>query len=243
MTNPWGAPVLQLEECASTMDEIRRFEREGAPHGFVVSSGFQTAGRGRRAERSWTGERGANLLFSLLLRYGGALPPVFTLKMGLAIARAIERCFPALDGTTAIKWPNDIILNGKKVCGILTESDGANIFAGAGINVLQRDFGGIETATSIALETGCAEDGGIERLLETILMELKRELDAGSADWRERLEAKLFRRGKTARFAAGAADCGAVIEGTLRGVAPSGALLIETRGGTREWHSGEITFV
>lgn len=173
LTAKWiGKKSYHKHVTGSTSADIRILAAEGAADGTVVSADFQTAGAGRRG-RSWQSEEGSNLLFSLLLRpdIQPDTAPQLTLLMALAAAGTIrEVC-----GLNAqIKWPNDIVINKKKVCGILTEMNisGKNIdyvVVGTGINVNQAfmpeefAFG----ATSLRLEKGCPFSR--EELLRRIL--------------------------------------------------------------------------
>jgi BirA family biotin operon repressor/biotin-[acetyl-CoA-carboxylase] ligase len=105
-----GRPRLHLRETTSTNERARALAMEGAPHGTLVTAGVQTAGRGRQG-RTWIAPPGTALLLSLVLRQIDALLP---LRCGLAVAD--------LAGPDArVKWPNDVLVDGRKVAGILVE--------------------------------------------------------------------------------------------------------------------------
>lgn len=149
--------IIRLEEIDSTNTEARREALQGAVEGLVVTADAQTAGKGRRG-RSWESKAGDNLYFSMLLRpeLPVAKAPMVTLIMALAVAKAVEQ-FCGLK--PAIKWPNDLVLSRKKICGILTEmhmSDGQieDVIVGTGINVNQQVFSDelADKATSLLLE-------------------------------------------------------------------------------------------
>jgi BirA family biotin operon repressor/biotin-[acetyl-CoA-carboxylase] ligase len=153
VSNPFGAPVYWVETTTSTMDEARRLTAEGAVHGTVIAADFQAAGRGRVRDRPWLGRPGENLFATIALRYPGfaAIPGALTLKAGLALALGIEDFAPSLAGRVELNWPNDIMLlsgpsaAGKaqaagKAAGILTETDGKNVYVGFGVNLLQTEF-------------------------------------------------------------------------------------------------------
>ncbi len=114
------ARLIELEDVDSTNNEAMRQAENGAPHGTVVRADSQKAGKGRRG-RSWQSPGGVNLYFSLLLRpsFEPEHASMLTLLMAMAAVRAIVEDTGA-DGV-GIKWPNDILLNRKKICGILTE--------------------------------------------------------------------------------------------------------------------------
>ena len=148
---------IHKEITDSTSNDISRLALEGAPEGCVVTADMQTAGKGRRG-RSWETEAGTSLLFSLLLRPRLApdTAPQITLLMAMAVTRAVREL---LGLQAQIKWPNDVVVNGKKVCGILTEmqlKDGTidYVVVGTGVNVNQTSIP-VElenSATSLLLE-------------------------------------------------------------------------------------------
>ncbi|MDR2468830.1 MAG: biotin--[acetyl-CoA-carboxylase] ligase [Spirochaetaceae bacterium] len=241
--NPWNAPVRFLRRCTSTMDEMRHWEREGAPHGSVIITDFQDAGRGRLPNRRWSGTAGKNLLFTVLFRYAdiSTIPNALTLRIGLAAALAVEDAVPALAGMVHIKWPNDLMLNGRKFSGILAESDGKNVFIGIGVNVLQHDFKHLPRATSIMREVKIDEAGLRLRLFETLLAHIAGGLTNDNL-WRERINERLFMKGEYVQFLAGGAETPTVCTGILCGVSASGALLLgDNAGNSREFIAGEIS--
>ena len=252
--NPFSAPVYHEDTVDSTMNVSRILARQGQPHGTVITADFQEAGRGRIRGRSWNTEMGHSLLFTLLLRYPGieAIPPALTLRTGLAVALAIEDFVPSLTGAVMIKWPNDILISGKKMAGILTEADGGNVHIGIGVNVCQKQFSRLlrEKAGSISLAAG-REIAGDERytLLEKILMRLYAEIEHGGdavANWRRRIDARLYKKGELVCFIEGAADSGKTVNGGLIGIGPEVELLIAPNGGpeseARSFTAGELKF-
>lgn len=116
------AKLIELEEVDSTNSEAMRQAESGAPHGTVIRAERQNAGKGRRG-RNWKSPGGVNLYFSLLLRpsFMPEHASMLTLLMALAVAGAIEDVHDNRNPGIRIKWPNDVVLNRKKVCGILTE--------------------------------------------------------------------------------------------------------------------------
>ncbi|MDR0643824.1 MAG: biotin--[acetyl-CoA-carboxylase] ligase [Treponema sp.] len=246
--NPFNeAPIFYAGTVSSTMDVSRELEQENAPHGTVIVADFQKKGRGRNG-RPWQGKVGENLVFTVLLRFGdfSAIPKAITLKTGLAAALAVED-FVALFHSTgrkgalslscAVKWPNDLMVNSKKIAGVLTESDGRNVFIGIGVNVGQTEFPAElrEKAGSLALAMGltapvftAAVRDNRFHLMELILRRLMRELN--TEDWQERLVGRLYKRGELVRFVAGRAGSGDAVHGVLVGVKEDGSLLILPRG-------------
>lgn len=148
---------IHKELTDSTSNDISRLALQGAPEGTIVTADMQTAGKGRRG-RSWEVPAGTSLLFSMLLRpkLSPDAAPQITLLMAMAVTKAVRE----LTGLESkIKWPNDVVVNGKKVCGILTEmqlKNGAidHVVVGTGINMNQTSIPEVleQSATSLWLE-------------------------------------------------------------------------------------------
>jgi BirA family biotin operon repressor/biotin-[acetyl-CoA-carboxylase] ligase len=159
-TGLFGRSLLCLEKTTSTNDVILELARQGASEGTVVAAEIQTQGRGRHG-RHWTQTQGKGLAFSLLLRprlHPDEMPEI-TLAAAVAVAKTLED-FRLKPG---IKWPNDLLLGNRKVCGILTEMGPkkdkiASVVLGIGINLNQapRDFPKElrENATSLYAASG-----------------------------------------------------------------------------------------
>lgn len=138
-----GKRFYCYEEINSTNTRAKQLADEGAEHGTVVVSEIQTQGRGRRG-RQWTSRRGEGIWFSLILKPD--IPPEKASTLTLVTALAVVGAIRQVTGTQPlIKWPNDVVLSGKKVCGILTELSAQidyvnHIVVGIGINVKEREF-------------------------------------------------------------------------------------------------------
>lgn len=160
LTTRWlGRNLVFLDEVDSTNTQVRRLADQGAPEGTLVAAEQQNAGKGRRG-RSWMGPKGSGVWMSFLLRpeFMPEAASMLTLVAAMAVSDGIREV-TGLD--CRIKWPNDIVADGKKLCGILTEMssemDGIHyVIVGIGINVGIREFPEElkETATSLALCTG-----------------------------------------------------------------------------------------
>jgi len=160
METSWVARNLYFhKETGSTNLDVKELAEQGAPDGTLVVADKQTAGRGRRG-RAWVSPSGEAIYMSLLLR--PACNPdrasSLTLVMALAVVEAVEEIVPHACG---IKWPNDVVMNGKKICGILTEMSAEldaihYVVVGIGINANQPSFEGelADRATSLLMETG-----------------------------------------------------------------------------------------
>jgi len=167
--------LLWLDQTASTNDEAAKLGREGAPQGTVVGAERQSRGRGRRGS-PWHLGPGDGLAFSLLLRPDFARPlwPRLALAAGLAVCHVVERA--GLAGT--IKWPNDVLVGGRKVAGILVEAAADFVVVGIGINVNGLWFPEAieETATSMQMQSGRRWDR------EWVLAETLRGVLLGASD-------------------------------------------------------------
>lgn len=162
-----GKNIVYYDATDSTNLRIRELGDAGAPHGTLAVADRQTAGRGRRG-RSWESPPGSSIYMSILLRPD--IPPdrapMLTLVMALSVAEGICQCMQTGGNSgnslaIQIKWPNDIIINGKKLAGILTEMSSQvdyinHVTVGVGINVNRTEFPEEirETASSLCLECG-----------------------------------------------------------------------------------------
>jgi BirA family transcriptional regulator, biotin operon repressor / biotin---[acetyl-CoA-carboxylase] ligase len=153
----FGTPYLYAAETPSTQELVRAPE---LPEGAVAVAEHQTAGRGRTG-RQWEDAEGRSLLCSVLLRPAGGPLPQLSLVVALAVAEAIEDV-AAL--APLVKWPNDLLLDGRKVAGILLEASGGAVIAGIGINVNQDaselPAGTTLGAVSMRVATGAPHDRG-----------------------------------------------------------------------------------
>lgn len=154
-----GRNLIYLEETDSTNLRAMQFGAEGAAHGTLIVTSKQSQGKGRRG-RNWESPAGKNIYMSLLLRpeFLAVQAPMLTLLMAYSVAEALKDCEQI---EVQIKWPNDLILNKKKICGILTEMsmremDIDYVVIGVGINVnMEKIPQELEkSATSLRIETG-----------------------------------------------------------------------------------------
>ena len=167
-----GRPLMYEPVTGSTNDNALLAARSGAPHGSLFVADEQTAGRGRRGN-VWLAAPGESLLFSVLLRPKLELSQTsaLTLAIGLALRDAVD---PLLTTSAQIKWPNDLYVNGKKLAGVLVESQlqGEHLQAvvvGVGLNVSTLDFPPEIAARATSLALLGARDIEREPLLQTLL--------------------------------------------------------------------------
>lgn len=178
LSTKWmGRNCVYRESVDSTNNCARRLAEEGEEEGTLVVAEEQTGGKGRRG-RSWTASKGRNIMMTLLLR--PKIRPEHASRLTLLMAMAVAEGIRKTTGLSAgIKWPNDVVVDGKKVCGILTELstevDYVNyVVIGAGINVNQEHFPDeiSEVAGSLCQKTG--EKIKRAKLAAAVLEELER---------------------------------------------------------------------
>ena len=133
--NPWGgAPIWVRERTSSTMEDARELARAGCPSGTVVVAGFQEKGRGRVPGRVWISAPGESLLATVVVNLADTAFPLRQLPLRAGVAAAL-----AVEETTGIapriKWPNDLMWNGKKLAGLLCEASGGTGLIGIGMNL------------------------------------------------------------------------------------------------------------
>jgi BirA family transcriptional regulator, biotin operon repressor / biotin---[acetyl-CoA-carboxylase] ligase len=220
------------DELGSTSDEALRLAREGAPHGTVICARRQTAGRGRQGRR-WISPAG-NLHASFLLRPG--VPAMRTAEIGFVAAVAVAATLDAmLPGQAALKWPNDVLLGGAKVAGILTELVEEAVIVGIGVNVAHVPPDMPYQVTSLAAQ-GCGATA------EEVLASLMQHFEQGLAAWTQGgfgpVRAAWLQRGPSLGQAMRAGEG----TGRFAGLAEDGALLLETENGTRRVVAGEVAY-
>jgi BirA family biotin operon repressor/biotin-[acetyl-CoA-carboxylase] ligase len=250
--NPWsGAPVYFKKKTGSTMEDARRLFLRGCLDGTVVLTAFQERGRGRIADRSWSAAEGQNLLFTVVLRAPGEVggtggaPQRLPLIAGLALAMTVERLYSL---PVQLKWPNDLLVEGKKIAGILCEAlaEGENfgVLIGFGVNCNQVSFP--EELEQKAISLSRILDREIDLLV--ILKELLKVLRAtlGDSGWKNRVEQRLYGLGHEVLLhmppAAGALRDQS---GVIRGLNNDGSLLFQPAGSAEviSLYTGEIRFI
>lgn len=190
--------ITWYDTLDSTNSEVRR--RLGDLDNLsVIAASFQTAGRGR-GSHSWKAAAGENLTFSILLRFGeGGLAPLAAseaVRITHLVTVALYNCLKDCGVVPRIKWPNDIWIGGKKICGILIENilDGEEVacsIVGIGLNLNQKDFNPLlPNPTSLSIETGRSYD--VRAFLEGFMEEFGRDaVLMDTVPGREKLE-KVF---------------------------------------------------
>jgi BirA family biotin operon repressor/biotin-[acetyl-CoA-carboxylase] ligase len=243
----FDAHLHHFYKIGSTNTAAMAAGAEGAPEGSVFLAEEQTSGRGRGAH-AWHSERSAGIYCSVVLR--PALPPSEVLVLSLAAGLAVQAAIQQIDSRVQVdlKWPNDLLIDGKKVCGILTEMNAEAtrvryIVVGIGINVTQTAFPKelAEQATSLRLATG-SEWSRVElagALLKSLDGEYRRLL--GQPDPRRSIlrrfsEHSSWVNGKAVRIE----ENGSGLEGITEGLDDRGFLRVRTVNGVQTVLSGTV---
>lgn len=225
-----GCDIVYFAQTDSTNKQARLLAREGTKHGTLVIADTQSAGRGRRG-RGWISPAGEGVFMSLIVR--PEMPPSEVAKMSLTLALAVARAIERETGLDArIKWPNDIVIGGRKVCGLLLEMDATaekvnSIVAGVGINVHQSVFDEEIAHTASSLDLLCGRRVSRSAIVRAFLEEFERA--AALAD-EEMMQAY---RGRSATIGQRVQVIGlsGTYTGTAQGITESGTLLVEADDG------------
>lgn len=246
MKTRWiGRSIRFFEETDSTNARARIEGEQGAAHGTLVVADMQTAGLGRRG-RSWSSPAGKNIYFTLLLRPD--IPPEKASMLTLVMAHAVVVGIGIPDA--GIKWPNDIVIDGRKVCGILTEMNMSveqasisYVVVGVGINVLRQDFGNGISGRAVSLEEACGKRLDRSGLIADIMQAFESDYDnflscQDLSGLQESYNAMLVNRGREVCVL----DPAGEYRGIARGINASGELLVELPdGAVNRVYAGEVS--
>ena len=218
-----GRPRLHLRATTSTNDRARALAATGAPHGTLVTASEQTAGRGRQG-RTWAAPAGQALLCSLVLR---SADPLLPLRAGLAVA-------DVAGAAARVKWPNDVLLDGRKLAGVLVEARPQEGWAvlGIGLNAAV-DLTALPAGVRDRAATLGRSPAALEGTLAELLVALERRLAEPAEAALDALRARDALLGAPVRWEGGA--------GTGAGIAPDGGLLVRRAdGSTTALGAGEV---
>lgn len=238
--------ILYYEETDSTNEELHRLALGGAGQGTVVSAKRQTAGKGRRG-REWESTEEDNIYMSVLLKptFTAEKAPMLTLVMAYSVVLVLDKYgFEHVQ----IKWPNDLILSGKKVCGILTEMhlqefEIDHVIVGVGINVNQKNFSEelVDKATSLFLECGkpVKKETMVSEITDTFMKLYDRFAEIGDLSFlQEAYNQRLVNREKEVRVL----EPGHAYTAYALGIDPFGELIVRLQDGTTQTvYAGEVS--
>lgn len=228
--------VWHHDEIGSTNDEARRMAAEGAPHGTVVHADEQTNGRGRLAH-TWFSPPG-NLYVSILLRTGQ--PPARTTELSflaaLAVADTVEALLPR-QTRAMLKWPNDVLVNGAKIAGILLEQLEDATIMGIGLNVLEAPSNAAYKTTTIVANGGIAS---VDSARDILLQRLSAHLAVWQTGGFEPIREQWLDRSYPIGAAIRANSAGKPVAGHFAGLDLDGALLLDTPSGRQRIVAGDV---
>ena len=240
-TSPW--PVSINHSLDSTNAEALRAVDRGVTAPFVVLAERQTAGRGRRG-RQWVSPFAENIYYSLVLRMDGGMRQLegLSLVVGLAVLSALREVGVSDVG---LKWPNDVLVNNKKIAGILLElvgdpADVCHVVLGIGINVNMRVASEVDQAwTSVYLESGVAINRNVlvSKLNDSLRIYLKRHAESGFSAIQSEWEQNHLWQGREVSLIAGVHQ----VNGTVMGIDQQGALRMNVNGEEKVFSGGELS--
>ena len=236
---PFGSPRIHLRLIDSTNTRARELAAAGSPDGTLVTATEQTAGRGRQG-RSWSAPAGSALLCSVVVRRPEAL---LSLRAGVAVAETVDRVVEGASAGSsvgasagppaAIKWPNDVLLHGRKVAGVLVEGRPSEDWAvvGVGLNVavsvVELPSELRDSAGTLGLRAAC-----VEPVLAELLARIEHWRSATAGEVLEELRVRDALRGRELRWEAGS--------GIGAGIDADGRLLVDTENGPLALDAGEV---
>lgn len=243
-TSRLGREMHIFRSLGSTNARARELAEAGAREGVLVLAEEQTAGRGRLG-RTWLSAPGENLTFSVVVRstLPMAGPGLLPLAVGVAIARAIET---AVGVRVECKWPNDILLEGQKVAGILLETSvdpqgSPYVIIGIGLNVNQTFFAEEIRSRATSLKAWTRTEVDREALLCSCLEELESVYDRSrSGNYQDVIAQWNARSSLSGRTVTVSAD-GRETTGVVRGISREGALVVRAGGTDRLFFAGDVT--
>lgn len=229
-TNWAGCEIIYFEETDSTNRQARMLAADGAKHGTLVIADTQTAGRGRRG-RGWISPAGEGIFMSLIVR--PQVHPSQVAKMSLTLALAVGKAIERETGLDArIKWPNDIVIGGRKVCGLLLEMDASaekvnSITAGVGINVHQTAFDEEIAHTASSLDLLAGRRVSRSAIVRAFLEEFERASSLADEAMMDAYRARSATIGQRVQVI----GLSGTYTGTATGITQSGTLLVELETG------------
>ena len=219
-----------------------------AEHGTVALADYQTSGRGRK-HRKWLTPKSKSLLFSILLQENLEELPhyIYTFLSSVAVYEAIDKC--SKSANPALKWPNDVLLNSKKVCGILTESKANSnrlkkVVVGIGLNINQgQEYfadNDLKFGTSLRIETGKNYD--LKRILESVLSHFDQNLSLAFAKGGEHILNKWRKYCPYINRTITLTTDHARVSGVFKDIADDGGLVLKIGEEEKKFYAGDVSF-
>ena len=225
-----GCEIVYFDNTDSTNRQARMLAKDGAKHGTLVIADTQSAGRGRRG-RGWISPAGEGVFMSLIVRPD--VHPSRVAKMSLTLALAVSRAIRRETGLDArIKWPNDIVIRGRKICGLLLEMDATaekveSIVAGVGINVHQKAFDEEIAHTASSLDLMAGRRVSRSAIVRAFLKEFEQAMALADDEMMDAYRACSATIGQRVQVI----TLDGTYTGTAKGITESGSLLVESDAG------------
>tara|TARA_B100001059_G_scaffold221697_1_gene244901 strand:- start:759 stop:1508 length:750 start_codon:yes stop_codon:yes gene_type:complete len=241
-----GIQKIRLSSVDSTNNFAAKLIQDGlAEHGSVILAENQTNGRGQRGSE-WQSQKGKNILTSFIFKFQ-ELDPQFLFRINAFISIALVDFLENHGLEAQIKWPNDILINSKKICGILVENklvgnSLAYSIAGFGLNVNQSEFGELDDATSMSLEL--KQEFDLEKIWLSIIgyfqkWEVFITSEHRAANLHKMYQNNLFGLGESRQFCIGSE----IREGVVKGVTAHGFLILQVGHETHYYQNKELVFL
>ena len=237
---PWGEEIYLFDSLASTQETAKKIGRRTDGDGLVVIAEEQTVGRGRR-DRKWLSPRGRGLYFSVFFR--PRIPPgrlqLINLAAALAVREAVNSCCGLLPD---IKWPNDLLIGGKKLCGILSEASAdseriRDCCTGIGLNVFAAGEDGTDYGAVLSEDRGAVHRG---TLCAAIIENLYRRVDGLGRDGGASLLSDYREQCSTIGKRVSVLTEDEVFPGTAAGIGEDGELIVDGGGETRTFCAADV---
>ncbi|MBF9015610.1 MULTISPECIES: biotin--[acetyl-CoA-carboxylase] ligase [unclassified Oceanispirochaeta] len=239
LNNPFGEAVYYKEETESTM--IDAASLKNTKHGSIVITDFQSLGRGRGSERSWDSTKGKNLLFTVILTPEKISHPLLRIPLicGLALCEYLRETHN-LDAV--LKWPNDVLVDEKKIAGILCEYRGGHFLLGMGINCEQKEFAAEISGKTTSLSLQGVSSCSPPEILEGFLMVLKKRLE--NSEWKEDALSLLYKKDEEVSVCEGPPENETITRLRIVDLSDDGFLIVRELpdGNLRQISAGEIRF-
>jgi BirA family biotin operon repressor/biotin-[acetyl-CoA-carboxylase] ligase len=232
-----GLKVFYRENSVSTMLDSDYLLSAGVRPPFVAVAGHQSGGRGRRPGRVWLDNPGDSLLCTIVPGEVSFEQGLFSLAAGAAVVQALVDSGVE---DVSISWPNDILIGGKKVCGILCEVQQGFAAAGIGLNLGQEFFPEELRKPACSLFSVTGRKFEPEVILDRVFSRLTA---LNSSEILEVVNNFLYKKENKVEFLAGDPSGGNRVSGVLKGVTSSGAVVLDIDGKNQEFGAGEFIFL
>lgn len=239
LKNPFGEIIYYKEETDSTMTDMALLK--DSKHGTIIMTDYQNNGRGRGIERNWSSLKGENLLFTLSLFPEKISHPLLRVPLicGLALAQYLREIHSL---NAVLKWPNDVLVDEKKIAGILCEYRAGQILLGMGINCKQKSFDSDISEKTTSLSLKGIRSSNPELVLEGFLVYLKKRLE--NPDWKKESLSFLYKLNEEVTVCEGMPENEEIIRLKIEDLSDEGFLIVREliSGKIRHISAGEIRF-